>query len=212
MPERRSSLTPAYSWHAGSQRYRNVAKGRWVSRQQVRQALDIALDRSRNEVARLSRELVAGRINLADWQTSVAREVKSMHMASAALAKGGWAQMTPQDTGRAGRIIRDEYAYLANFAQQVKTGQQKLDGSLVTRANLYAQAPRGTYHAIEQRGMMEQGKTECRNVLGPADHCEGANSCIEQTAKGWVSLSGGAMVPIGRRLCLANCRCRLEYR
>ena len=193
-------------------RYVNAVSKRYVSREQVRQALDIALDRSRNEVARLSRELVAGRINLADWQTSVAREVKSMHMCSAALAKGGWAQLTPQDTGRVGRILRDEYAYLANFAQQVKSGQQRLDGSLVTRANLYAQAPRGTYHTIEQRGMMEQGKTECRNVLGPADHCEGANSCIEQTAKGWVSLSGGAMVPIGRRLCLANCRCRLEYR
>ena len=212
MPTRRSSLTPAYEWSPGSQRYVNAVTKRFVKREQVRQALDIALDRSRNEVARLSRELVAGRINLADWQKAVAQEVKSMHMASGALAAGGWAQMTPQMTGRIGRIIRDEYAYLANFAQQIKSGQQRLDGSLVTRANLYAQAPRGTYHAIEQRGMMEQGKTECRNVLGPADHCEGANSCIEQTAKGWVSLSGGAMVPIGRRLCLANCRCRLEYR
>ena len=207
MPTRRSSLTPAYSWDTGSQRYRNVATGRWVSRQQVRQALDIALDRSRNEVARLSRELVNGGMSLADWQKAVAQEVKSMHMASAALAKGGWAQMTPQDTGRAGRIIRDEYAYLANFAAQVKSGQQKLDGSLVTRANLYAQAPRGTYHANEERGMQAQGKTECRNVLGPADHCEG---CLTETSKGWVSI--GALVPIGSRLCLANCRCSISYR
>lgn len=207
MTERRSSLTPAFTWHPGSQRYRNTATGRWVSRQQVRQALDITLDRSRNEVARLSRELVAGRINLADWQRATAREIKSMHMASAALAKGGWAQMTPQDTGRVGRILRDEYAYLANFAQQVKSGQQRLDGSLVARANLYAQAPRGTYHAVEERGMMEQGKTECRNVLGPADHCEG---CLTETAKGWVPI--GAITPIGQRLCLSNCRCRLAFR
>lgn len=207
MPTRRSSLTPAYEWSPGSQRYVNAATKRFVKREQVRQALDIALDRSRNEVARLSRELVAGRINLADWQKAVAQEVKSMHMASGALAAGGWAQMTPQMTGRIGRIIRDEYAYLANFAAQIKSGQQKLDGSLVTRANLYAQAPRGTYHAIEQRGMMEQGKTECRNVLGPADHCEG---CLTETAKGWVPI--GALVPIGDRLCLANCRCSISYR
>ena len=207
MPTRRSSLTPAYEWSPGSQRYVNAVTKRFVKREQVRQALDIALDRSRNEVARLSRELVAGRINLADWQKAVAQEVKSMHMASGALAAGGWAQMTPQMTGRIGRIIRDEYAYLANFAQQIKSGQQRLDGSLVTRANLYAQAPRGTYHAIEQRGMMEQGKTECRNVLGPADHCEG---CLTETAKGWVPI--GALVPIGDRLCLANCRCSVSYR
>ena len=207
MPTRRSSLTPAFEWNERSQRYVNAVSKRYVSREQVRQALDIALDRSRNEVARLSRELVAGRVNLADWQTQVAREVKSMHMASAALAAGGWAQMTPQMTGRTGRIIRDEYAYLANFAQQIKSGQQRLDGSLVTRANLYAQAPRGTYHAIEERGMQAQGKTECRNVLGPADHCEG---CLTETSKGWVSI--GALVPIGSRLCLANCRCSISYR
>ncbi len=207
MRERRSNLTPAFTWHDRSQRYRNASTGRWVSRVQVRQALDITLDRSRNEVARLSRDLVNGRMNLADWQKQVAREVKTMHMASAALAKGGWAQMTPQDTGRVGRVLRDEYGYLAQFAQQVKSGQQKLDGSLVARANLYAQAPRGTYHAIEQRGMMEQGKTECRNELGPADHCEG---CLQETAKGWVPIGG--LVPIGHRLCLSNCHCRLEYR
>ena len=77
---------------------------------------------------------------------------------------------------------------------------------------LFRYDPRRQLVEIKQRGMMEQGKTECRNVLGPADHCEGANSCIEQTAKGWVPIGGGAMVPIGSRLCLSNCRCRLEYR
>ncbi len=207
MRERRSNLTPAFTWHDRSQRYRNVSTGRWVSRVQVRQALDITLDRSRNEVARLSRDLVNGRMNLADWQKQVAREVKTMHMASAALAKGGWAQMTPQDTGRVGRVLRDEYGYLAQFAAQIKSGQQPLDGSLVSRANLYAQAPRGTYHAVEEKGMMTQGKTECRNELGPADHCEG---CLQETAKGWVPIGG--LVPIGHRLCLSNCHCRLEYR
>lgn len=207
MTDRRSALTPAFTWNERSQRYRNSATGRFVPRSQVRAALDIALDRSRNEVARVSRELVNGRLSLADWQLQVAREIKNMHLAGAALAKGGWAQMTASDFGRVGAICKREYGFLATFAQQIKSGEQRLDGSLVARANLYAQAPRGTYHAIEERGMMAQGKTECRNELGPADHCEG---CLAETAKGWVII--GELTPIGSRQCLANCRCSLSYR
>ena len=203
----RSALTPAFLWNEKSQRYVNAVTKRFVARTQVRQALDIALDRSRNEVARLSRELVNGRLSLADWQVQVARELKSMHLASAALAKGGWAQMTQSDFGKVGATCKREYQYLATFAAQVKSGEQRLDGSLVARANLYAQAPRGTYHAIEERGMQAQGKTEYRNILGPADHCEG---CLAETAKGWVLI--GELTPIGQRLCLSNCRCGITYR
>lgn len=205
--ERRSALTPAYTWSEASQRYRHAQTGRWVARAEVRRALDTALDRSRTEVTRLSRQLVNGQMSLADWQVAIAKEVKGMHLTSAALAKGGWAQMTPADFGRVGRTLRDEYGYLASFAQQVKDGTQKLDGSLVSRANLYAQAPRGTYHATEGYSMQATGKTEYRNVLANAEHCAG---CLAETAKGWVPI--GTLKPIGQRLCLANDRCSLEYR
>jgi hypothetical protein len=206
--ERRSPLTPAFTWSEASQRYRNQATGKFVAREVVRRALDTALDRSRNEVQRLSRALVNGDISIPTWQVSVAREVKSMHLASASLAKGGWAQMGPREFGAVGRKLRDEYGYLAKFAEQIKDGTQKLDGSLISRANLYAQGPRGTYHAIEARGMLDQGKAECRNVLGGSDHsCEG---CLAETAKGWQPV--GTLVEIGSRQCLSNCRCSIQYR
>ena len=207
MRDRRSSLTPAYTWNERSQRYRNSATGRFVPREQVRQALDIALDRSRNEVARLSRELVNGRINLADWQTSVAREVKSMHMASAALAKGGWAQMTPRDFGLVGSIVKQEYGHLAAFAAQVKSGEQKLDGTLLRRANMYALAPTGTYEETARRGMAEQGKTEEQRILGSADHCD---DCVRAADGQWHPL--GTLPRIGQSVCMTNCRCRFVFR
>jgi hypothetical protein len=205
--ERRSALTPAFTWNEGSQRYRDARSGRWVKRDEVRRGLDTALDRSRNEVQRISRQLVNGQVSLADWQISIAKELKSMHLASASLAKGGWAQMTQSDYGRTGARIKAEYGYFATFAQQVKDGTQALDGSLVSRANLYAQSPRGTYHAVEESGMIGAGKTQYRNVLASAEHCEG---CLAETAKGWVSI--GVLKPIGSRQCLANDRCALEYR
>jgi hypothetical protein len=207
MRERRSPLTPAFTWSDASQRYRG-ANGKYIKREVVRRALDTALDRSRNEVQRLSRALVNGTIDIPTWQIKTAQEIKSMHLASASLAKGGWAQMGPREFGKVGNTLRNEYGYLAKFAEQIKSGEQKLDGSLISRANLYAQGPRGTYHAIEARGMLDQGKAECRNVLGGSDHnCEG---CLAETAKDWQPL--GTLIPVGERQCLSNCRCSVEYR
>jgi len=115
--------------------------------------------------------------------------------------------MTAQDQGRLGPRVKEQYHYLANFAAQIESGQQRLDGTFLRRVTLYTQAPRGTYHDYETRGKQEQGYTECRNELGAADHCE---QCVGETARGWVPI--GALVPIGQRLCLSNCRCSVIYR
>lgn len=207
MPSRRSSLTPAYGWNVKSGRYVNLTTGRFISSGEVRRALDTALDRATVEAQRLSRDLMNKRVSLAEWQLGVARQLKNAHHASAALARGGWAQMTAQDQGRLGPRVKEQYHYLANFAAQIESGQQRLDGTFLRRVTLYTQAPRGTYHDYETRGKQEQGYTECRNELGAADHCE---QCVGETARGWVPI--GALVPIGQRLCLSNCRCSVIYR
>lgn len=209
-PIRRSGLTPAYQWDDRSQRYINTASKRFVSRDQVRAALDIALDRSKNEVARLSRELVNGRIGLADWQLNLSRELKNMHLASASLAKGGWAQMTQADFGRVGQRVRGEYVALARFGEQIKSGEQPFDGRFFDRLRQYTNAPRATYHAFEERGMSGAGRTEYKNILAAGEHCKGPNSCLEQTDRDWQPI--GTLVPIGQRRCLNGCKCRFVYR
>lgn len=206
-PIRRSGLTPAYQWDDRSQRYINTASKRFVSRDQVRAALDIALDRSKNEVARLSRELVNGRIGLADWQLNLSRELKNMHLASASLAKGGWAQMTQSDFGRTGQIVRQEYGHLARFAQDIKEGRQLLDGSLLRRANMYALSPTGTYEEVARRNMLSSGKLEEKRVLGGADHCA---DCVRLADGEWHPI--GSLPRIGQSVCMTNCRCRFVYR
>lgn len=204
---RTSSLTPAYQWDERSQRYVNAVSKKFVSRDTVRQALDIALDRSRNEVTRLSRALVNGQINLATWQTSIASEIKSMHLASASLAKGGWAQMTQSDFGRTGQIVRQEYGHLARFAQDIKEGRQLLDGSLLRRANMYALSPTGTYEEVARRNMLSSGKLEEKRVLGGADHCA---DCVRLADGEWHPI--GSLPRIGQSVCMTNCRCRFVYR
>lgn len=203
---RRSSLTPAYTYSETAGRYRG-ASGRFVSAAKVRAALDTALDRAEQAVAANTEALRAGTIDLATWQTQMAREVKNVHLASAALAKGGWAQMSPADLGRAGQRIRTQYEYLRNFAAQIASGEQRLDGTLGRRAGLYVQAGRTTYHAQEREERRKRGATEERNVLHASDSCAG---CLDADALGWVAL--GTLPLPGTRLCKTNCRCSVETR
>jgi hypothetical protein len=203
---RRSALTPEIRYNPTAGRYVGPG-GRFVPAVQVRAALDRTLDTAQANVAGLSQQLRAGAISLADWQVGMAAELKSVHLASAALARGGWAQMAPADNGRAGRFLRDQYAYLRNFAQEIAAGKQRLDGTLPVRAAMYVQAGRRTYHLTERADKGRRGLTEERNLLGVADHC---SECVAETGRGWVSL--GDLVPIGERICRTNCRCMVDYR
>ena len=178
-----------------------------MSQRAVREALDDAMDRSAVKVVTLTERLRAGAIDLAEWQLEMARTVKGVHLASAALAKGGWAQMSQSDILAAGRAIRLQYGFLANFAAEVASGEQLLDGTVTRRATMYVEAGRATYHATEQKEQRIRGAVEERSIRSPVDSCD---ECISEEAKGWQPI--GEMVPIGARICLVKCRCRPEYR
>lgn len=205
-PPRQSPLTPGYRWNQTANRYISPS-GRFVGRQQVRAALDVAIDNSAKSIKALSQQLRDGNISLADWQLAMAREIKATHLASAALAKGGWAQLSQSDYGRVGQIVRQEYAYLNKLAQDIAAGRQPLDGRFLRRAEQYIQAGRATYHQVEQREMKVRGYDEERNIRHARDSCPG---CLDATARGWVAI--GTLPPVGGRDCRRNCRCTIEYR
>lgn len=202
--------TSLFRWNARSGRYVDARTGRFVSQTTVRAELDHALVQASRETRALAERLRSRTISLRRWELEMRRQVRRAQLYSAAAAKGGWAQMDPADFGRAGREIRDQYAYLKRFARQIRSGQQPLDGRFLQRTELYVEAGRTTYHATELADARRRGRTETRNVLHPADHCEGAGSCVEQSGRGWVPI--GSLLPIGRRLCLARCKCTVEYR
>lgn len=183
-------------------------RGRFVPNTMVRAELDKTLQTSQQAMRNLSGGLRTGKISLADWQTGMMREIKNTHLSSAALAKGGWAQMTPADYGRVGAEVKKQYAYLDNFAQQIASGEQRLDGVFLRRADMYFEAGRGTFHDVERLEKGKRGMTEERSILDPsARHCDG---CLQEAARGWVSI--GSLVRIGARDCLTRCRCMIEYR
>jgi hypothetical protein len=198
--------TPQYTWSEAAGRYVSTATGRYVTFDSVRQATEAVTRRSQANIKALAESLRAGEVNLADWQSGMTRELKMLHLSSAAAARGGWAQMTQADFGQVGAQLKTQYNFLNRMAGQIADGTQALDGRLVVRVNLYAQSGRGTFEDMRRR-IEEAGGAELeRRVLGIADHCK---DCLREAAKNWQPI--GVLARIGDSICRTNCHCHFEF-
>ncbi len=177
---------------------------------QVISALDEALESAKSDVRALTQKLVDGEISLQRWQRSMTEAVKNAHLNAGALTKGGFDNLDQRDYGQIGGRIADELEYLRGFAEDIANGDQRLDGTALRRSEMYVDKARKTHHKLHRREMQKIGYNQERNVLGVAEHCE---ECVELTNRGdngWVP--NGTLTPIGDRICLSNCKCRIEYR
>lgn len=175
--------------------------------QTIRGTLDRVIDVQAATMRDLSQGLVNGTLSLADWQLQMMQTVKSGHLIGVALANGGWNNLDQSDYGWAGQRIRTEYGYLRDFAGQIASGKQPLNGVVLARAELYGHAARQTHRAAQRRAAQRRGLEQERNQLGAADHCSG---CLDASSRGWVAI--GTLVPCGSRNCLVRCHCSLAYR
>jgi hypothetical protein len=201
----RMSRRSSYKWSPSTGRYVRP-NGRFVAKVDVRAAIDAALEKESAKAVLLSQELRNGTISLSAWREEMRIMIKNVHVYNAAIAKGGFAQMTAADYGRVGQIVRGEYGFLEGFARGIASGKVPLDGRFTERAKQYAQAGRGTYHQTERAIMKAAGMTKEWNILHPADHCGG---CLGETARGKVPI--GSLIPIGGRTCRRKCRCTLGF-
>lgn len=195
----------ALTFDGRSGRFRNE-RGQFVSERTVRAVIDDLADGASARMAALSQAMLDGNLSLAEWQAGCMRTIKQAHVASATIAHGGAARMTPVEYGRCGQAIKEQYQYLAQFAAQVASGEQPLTPMVVARAKQYGQACRPMFSREYGRDQMRRGYQAERNVLGAAEHCA---QCQEQTARGWVPI--GSLIPVGARTCRSNCRCSIRY-
>lgn len=206
MAARRSPLTAQFEYDPRTGQYRHIATGRFVPQSEVRSALDKYLDAKSDRVRDLAQQLQRREISLADWQRAMEREIALTHLASAAAAKGGWAQMTPADFGRVGSLVKAERKYLERFAIQIEEGLP-LDGRFLTRAQLYAQAGRHTFHVMRRREMQARGLGLVRRILHARDSCPG---CLHLASLGFRPF--GEIPPPGEGTeCGRNCHCDEEF-
>jgi hypothetical protein len=193
------------AFDASTRRYRG-ARGHFVSDARVREILEAEIAAGAERMRTDAEALRAGRVNLSEWQLRMEGHVKRMHLASASIARGGFAQMNMADLGWTGREVRRQYDYLARFSREIERGYP-LDGRFLQRVSLYAEASRGTERQMRRRLAERQGATRERWILSTAEHCRGKGSCWEQAMRGAVPL--GRLPRIGSRLCVTRCKCRI---
>lgn len=197
-----------FEWVESLHNYRSIETGKIVSRAVVADGLEAMMDASAVNMNALTQSLIDGQISLASWQSGMMTEIKNAHVASAALANGGWQNMTQADWGATGQLIREQYDFLRNYAKEIADGTQALDGRALVRSDLYADAANGTYWEIDKRSHLQDGFDEGRRVLEPgADHCE---DCEEYASEGWMPIDD--IPEIGNSQCTTRCRCEIEYR
>lgn len=147
-------------------------------------------------------------INTRRYVAEMTAEIEAEHTAAAAIFRGDLEDLTFDDS----RVIRSRVNSELGFLSGLVIGwigNTVTQGRLASRSQMYGAAVTGTFFATETESMRSEGFELYRNILHPADHCDGGGSCIEQTNRGLVPI--GTLIPIGSRLCLSNCKCSLEY-
>jgi hypothetical protein len=198
---------PAFTFDPISNRYRHAASGRYVPEATVRGAVDQVLDAASRTMRGLTDALMSGQIGLTEWRGSMEAQIKSSQLAAGLAARGGLAQASQADLGWIGQRIRSQYEFLDNFAADLVSGRQLLNGTVQARAELYGQAGRATHREMERRIGRLEGDDEESNELGIADSCD---ECLDATAQGWVPI--GSLPAVGDRLCGTRCRCTIVTR
>jgi hypothetical protein len=148
---------------------------------------------------------------LRQWQNLVADEVRLLHTATAAASRGGLRNLDERAKREIKREIETQLTYLRNFALQVDTGNQEINGTFYNRLKGYARTAKATYTNQYHLERVRMGGRRARRVLGVAEHCRtsrGKPGCFEEAAKGFVNAED--VVPIGKCVCLYNCHCRIE--
>ena len=197
-----------FLWDAARGVYIHTETNRIVQFSVVRDIVDEVNLAQISRMTALSRQLQAGEITLAEWQIGMAQRIKILNVNASVLARGGWAQMSQSDWGWTGAKIKEQYKFLRNFAEEIASGKQVLDGRFLYRTGMYEDANRGLYEEMRRRveethNLMQEEMRE----LGEADHCD---DCLAYAQLGWRPIR--TLPRIGDSRCKTNCHCRFRFR
>ncbi len=192
-----------------SGQYRNLETGRFVPRADVLRLVEEETLRGEVRLKAIARLLIAGRIDLPEFQERFAEQLKASHLRLGMLSSGGKEGVTKADYGAVGKNLRDEYKYLRGFGQAIAAGELNPE-QIVKRAASYGQSARISFFSVEKQSRKRNGVNQGRRDLDPqsSKHCA---DCLRHATHGWVGID--QIVPVGTKcLCRQRCRCRISWR
>ena len=199
-----------FAWNASNQRYRftsGASAGQFASRAQVEALTEKYISQSKDKISDLADLLISKAINVKTFETAVAAQLKTAHINSYALGKGGVGQLTQRDYGIMGAELKKEYQYLRNFAQEIKQNNLSPD-QIRARLAMYADGLHGSRELGKLEGHRSAGYIwEKRDTPRDGESCA---DCIRYQNQGWVPL-GTSPNPGDRCRCRSRCRCSKSF-
>ena len=192
--------------------------GREVSALRQKGACEAIIRQSNANIRLLAERLQRGEFGVGEFYASLQRETKTLHMAQAALARGGIDRMTPRDWGRVAEVVFEQwngktgkFPGLRAFAEDIARGRYgarpgELSSGVLDRAGMAAQAGRATYENERVTHASENGHEEGQRVLGAVDNCP---DCREWAGQ-WKPID--ELEPIGSSVCGVRCHCVIVTR
>lgn len=214
-PNLKTLPTSSIRWNRAAQRYINP-QGKFVSQARLEVVLEQNIQAIAGKMDDLMHDLVqVGPSGIDLWERQQRRLVKDLHLQNAALAEGGFHNITQSGYGRAGYQIRYNNARIAKFAQEMRSNPELLtkEKYLRRRAALYSANGRFTYEWVKQNAHKRNGFRYVENILElGVNHCTSTGEtvgCVEMTERGRVPVD--EYVLTGDRSCGPMCQCRSRY-
>lgn len=198
----------AYSSSTGQ--FRNLKTGRFVGRTAVMGLVDQEVERTKVRLQAHTRLLTQRRIDLPEWERRMAQTLKETHLRMGAFGSGGKQNLDARKFGAIGYQLRTQYAYLDEFAKDLKAGKLTAAQAL-RRTGLYANSIKVTFHKIEKMQKLEvEGFREAKRSLDPqAQHCQ---SCLQYSTRDRWRPADQVVEPGVNCECGQFCRCSIQYR
>ncbi len=203
-----STILPGFTFDRRTARFRNTARGQFVSRNRILDLLDTQIRHAENRLGDIVTAMHEGALSPGMGQSLLRDELRRLHLQNAALGAGGMDRLTFREYGRAGRMLRDTYQRMTNLTNDMMVGKVSIDQAL-NRIGGYVGEARINFLQAERDAVRATGHTfEERRRLGVSEHCI---DCVNYAGQGWQPL-GVLPVPGERSRCGNRCRCSMERR
>jgi hypothetical protein len=149
---------------------------------------DQLIDANKENTNSLAAQLASGDITLGVWVLAMRQAIKDIFINQYMLAHGGRNSMTQADFGRLGQMIRTQYAFLENFANDIASGRYT-EQAIAARARMYMEASGQAFERgkVLQTGMPDlpaypsDGSTQCLCITSPRSRV--------LTRRGWIAIA-----------------------
>ena len=160
-----------YKWIRNSYKSTTIVlKQLPISEKDVQKLLDLRVNIFYDKSDKLAERVFTGDLTIGAWEEAMRAELRQLHSSAAAIAKGGWDNMTSADWGRLGTPLREQYKYLHGFANTIAEQSDTISlKAIQARARMYGRATGNTTAIIQAGSIIESllpwlpgdGSTRC---------------------------------------------------